>query len=140
MYENILVAVDGSKDSDAAFETAVDLAQKYKSKLFVIHVVHESTGRGTLVSHAESEALEDIGREIIDGYEKKIKEEKNFLNARMLLKKGDAAQRIVETAREENCNLIVLGRRGTGAFKELLLGSVSHKVVNHAECPVLVVR
>lgn len=58
----------------------------------------------------------------------------------MLLKKGDAAQRIIETARDENCDLIVLGHRGMGAFKELLLGSVSHKVAIHAGCPVLVVR
>lgn len=73
MYRNILVAVDGSKHADAAFEAAADLAQKYRAKLFVIHVVHESTGRGTLVSSAAGKALEDIGRKIIDGYEKKDK-------------------------------------------------------------------
>ncbi|NOJ27235.1 MAG: hypothetical protein DA330_04400 [Nitrososphaera sp.] len=40
MFKNILVAVDGSKHSDKAFEMAIDLAQKYESNLFIIHVAH----------------------------------------------------------------------------------------------------
>ena len=50
MFETILVAVDGSKHSDAAFDVAVDIAQKYGSQLFVLHVFQGGTGTGTLVS------------------------------------------------------------------------------------------
>jgi hypothetical protein len=55
----------------------------------------------------------------------------------MLLEMGDAAQRIMETASEVKCGLLLLGSRGRGGFKESLLGSVSHKITNHADCPVL---
>jgi nucleotide-binding universal stress UspA family protein len=58
----------------------------------------------------------------------------------MFLKKGDAAKVIIETAKAENCGLIVLGSRGRGEFTELLLGSVSHKVIQHATGPVLLVK
>lgn len=50
MFENILVAVDGSKHSDAAFDVAMDIAQKYGSQVFVLHVFQGGTGSGTLVS------------------------------------------------------------------------------------------
>ena len=50
MFENILVAVDGSKHSDAAFDAAMDIAQKYGSRVFVLHVFQGGTGSGTLVS------------------------------------------------------------------------------------------
>ena len=58
----------------------------------------------------------------------------------MLLEMGDAAQKIMEIASEIKCGLVLIGSRGRGGFKELLLGSVSHKVTNHAGCPVLVVK
>ena len=71
----------------------------------------------------------------------KVKERRHSLqNVRMLLQEGDAAQRIMETAIEIKCELLLIGSRGRGGFKELLLGSVSHKVTNHASCPVLVVK
>ncbi len=53
---------------------------------------------------------------------------------------GHPAEAIVNLARLRNCDLIVMGSRGLGTFKELLLGSVSDKVVRRASCPVLVVR
>jgi nucleotide-binding universal stress UspA family protein len=82
-----------------------------------------------------------IGQQILDSYEAKVKERRHSLqNVRMLLQEGDAAQRIMETAIEIKCELLLIGSRGRGGFKELLLGSVSHKVTNHASCPVLVVK
>jgi nucleotide-binding universal stress UspA family protein len=82
-----------------------------------------------------------IGQQILDSYEAKVKERRHSLqNVRMLLQEGDAAQRIMETAIEIKCELLIIGSRGRGGFKELLLGSVSHKVTNHASCPVLVVK
>jgi nucleotide-binding universal stress UspA family protein len=58
----------------------------------------------------------------------------------MLLEMGDAAQRIMETASEVKCGLLLLRSRGRGGFKELLLGSVNHKITNYADCPVLIAK
>ena len=139
MFENILVAVDGSKHSDAAFDAAMDIAQKYGSQVFVLHVFQGGTGSGTLVSPGFEDDMRSIGQQILDTYEAKVKE-RRLQNVRMLLQMGDAAQRIMETASEIKCGLLILGSRGRGGFKELLLGSVSHKVTNHADCPVLIAK
>jgi nucleotide-binding universal stress UspA family protein len=139
MFENILVAVDGSKHSDAAFDVAMDIAQKYGSQLFVLHVFQGGTGSGTMVSPDFEDDMSSAGQQILNSYEAKVKEAR-LQNVRMLLQEGDAAQRIIETASEVKCGLIIIGSRGRGGFKELLLGSVSHKVTNHAGCPVLVVK
>jgi nucleotide-binding universal stress UspA family protein len=142
MFENILVAVDGSKHSDAAFDVAMDISQKYGSQVFVIHVFQGGTGPGTLVSPGFEDDMRAIGQQILDSYEAKVKERRDSLqrNVRMLLEMGDAAQKIMETASKIKCDLVLIGSRGRGGFKELLLGSVSHKVTNHASCPVLVVE
>jgi nucleotide-binding universal stress UspA family protein len=139
MFENILVAVDGSKHSDAAFDVATDIAQKYSSQLFVLHVFQGGTGSGTLVSSGVEDDNRSIGQQILNSYEAKAKE-RRLQNVRMLLQMGDAAQRIMETASEVKCGLLILGSRGRGGFKELLLGSVSHKITNHADCPVLIAK
>jgi nucleotide-binding universal stress UspA family protein len=142
MFENILVAVDGSKHSDAAFDVTMDISQKYGSQVFVLHVFQGGTGPGTLVSPGFEDDMRAIGQQILDSYEAKVKERRDSLqkNVRMLLEMGDAAQKIMETASKIKCDLVLIGSRGRGGFKELLLGSVSHKVTNHASCPVLVVK
>ena len=139
MFENILVAVDGSKHSDAAFDVATDIAQKYSSQLFILHVFQGGTGSGTLVSSEFEDDMRFVGQQILDSYEAKAKQ-KGLQNVRMFLQEGDAAKRIMETANEIDCGLRLMGRRGRGGFKELLLGSVSHKVTNHADCPVLIAK
>jgi nucleotide-binding universal stress UspA family protein len=138
MFENILVAVDGSNHSDRAFDIAVDVAQKYGSQVVALHVFQGGTGTGTMVSPTVEGDLRAVGQQILDSYLAKVRE-KSIQNVRMVLREGDAAHRIIETANVEKCSLIVIGSRGMGGFKELLLGSVSHKVSNHAGCPVLLV-
>ena len=139
MFETILVAVDGSKHSDAAFDVAVDIAQKYGSQLFVLHVFQGGTGTGTLVSSTDEDVNRSIGQQVLNSYEETAKE-RDLQNVDILLQEGDAAQRIMETANEIKCGLVILGSRGRGGFKDLLLGSVSHKVTSHADCPVLIAK
>lgn len=139
MFENILVAVDGSKHSDAAFDVALDIAQKYGSQLFVLHVFQGGTGGGTLVSSTDEDVNRSIGQQVLNSYEETAKE-RSLQNVDILLQEGDAAKRIMETANEIKCGLLILGSRGRGGFKDLLLGSVSHKVTSHADCPVLIAK
>jgi nucleotide-binding universal stress UspA family protein len=139
MFENILVAVDGSKHSDAAFDVALDIAQKYGSQLFVLHVFQGGTGAGTLVSSTDEDVNRSIGQQVLNSYEETAKE-RGLQNVDILLQEGDAAKRIMETANEIKCGLLILGSRGRGGFKDLLLGSVSHKVTSHADCPVLIAK
>ncbi len=139
MLENILVAVDGSKYSDAAFDAALQIARKFNSNLVVLTVYQGSTGTGMLALGTEEDAFKSIAQEQLASCENKVKEQ-NFSKARMFAKKGDASEVIIATAKAESCGLIVLGNRGRGGFAELLLGSVSQKVAQHANCPVLIIK
>lgn len=139
MFENILVAVDGSRYSDAAFDVAIDIAQKYGSKLFVVHVFPGVSSPRKVVSPNREDDLKSEGQEILNSYEAKVKE-MGLQNVITLLQEGDAAKMIMETASEIKCGLILMGSRGRGGFNELLLGSVSHKVTTHAGCPVVIVK
>src|SRR5947208_14371583 len=57
-----------------------------------------------------------------------------------ILKWGNVAETILQTATEEQCDLVVLGSRGLSGFKRLMLGSISNAVAAKAQCPVLVIR
>lgn len=61
-------------------------------------------------------------------------------NVRTVLKEGDPGEKIIEAANEEGANLIVLGSRGLGDVRALLLGSVSHKVANRSDINVITVK
>jgi len=56
------------------------------------------------------------------------------------LVEGRPSNKIVETAKEGNCDIIVMGSRGLGTIKEFFLGSVSDRVADEATCPVLIVK
>ena len=139
MFSKILVAVDGSKSAKNAFVKSVYLAQKCNSKLDVIHVVLDSTYGGD--SASTFELIEDLkvkGTKLLE--QCKAQAIKNNVLVETLLELGDYAQVIIDVANKSNYDLIIMGSRGLSVFKELLLGSVSFKVMHHAKCPVMVVR
>ena len=139
VFEKILIAVDGPKQSDAAFDLALDIGKRYGSEIFLINVYHGGLGSGTTVSTEYENDERSYGEEILNTYVNKP-DEAQRRSLKPLLRMGDPAHEIIDTAVNEGCGLIILGSRGRGAFKELLLGSVSHKVTNHAGCTVLIVK
>ena len=142
IYHHILVAYDGSETSDKALKQAVKLARnKPGSKLTAAHVLHRPLS-----------AFEGFGWVIPEGYQEKMQEYEEALvgkaegmikdlpYAGITMLTGNPAQAILEHAREYNCDLIVMGSRGLGPFKEWMLGSVSHHVVQQSHIPVLIVK
>lgn len=139
MFAKILVAVDGSESAKKAFEKSIYLAEKCNSKLDVIHVVLDSTYGGDSATTFELiEDLKENGMKLLE--QCKSQAIKNNVIVETLLELGDHAQVIIDVANKNNYDLIIMGSRGLGAFKELLLGSVSFKVMHHARCPVMIVR
>lgn len=139
MFSRILVAVDGSESAKKAFEKSIYLAQKCNSKLDVIHVVLDSTYGGDSATTFELiEELKERGMQLLE--QCKSQAIKNSVLVETFLELGDHAQTIIDIANKNNYDLIIMGSRGMSAFKELLLGSVSFKVMHHARCPVMVVR
>jgi nucleotide-binding universal stress UspA family protein len=147
----VVLAIDGSEEASRAAEAAVELCEKTSSELHVVHVGEDfyltaatdlDMVAQTLVAqeYAESEAnFEQIAREVLDAEVEKV-EAAGGTVAQAHLRVGRADAEIVDLAEEIEAGLVVLGSRGLGGVKRALMGSVSHSVVRHAHCPVLVVR
>lgn len=138
MFSNILVAVDGSESANKAFERAIYLAQKCSSKIDLVHVVQCEVGGDSANTFDIIEELKDKAKKMLEAY--KIQAAKNNVLIQITIMQGDPAKVIIELAKAKSYDLIIMGTRGRSAFQELLIGSVSQKVMHHASCPVMVVR
>jgi nucleotide-binding universal stress UspA family protein len=139
----ILLASDGSVDSELALSTAVELANSTSSELHVVHVVDPyNPDLLTLRDPAfESilQVLEQEAQELLDGQVRKIEEAGGTVQEAHS-RGGRKDQEIVNLGEEIGAGLIVMGSRGLGGVRRALMGSVADSVVRHAHCPVLVVR
>ncbi len=139
MFERILVAYDGSVGAKRALITAVDIAKRYGAELHAIHVEeHLPKYAGTVgeVQEAKIEQNRHAKRLLKEAAEEAAEEGVALIPASPI---GDPAKKVLEYARDNRMDLIVLGRRGLGTVQTVLFGSVSYKVLHEAKCPVLVV-
>ncbi len=142
-FRRITVAVDGSANSDTALECAIDLAHRYGSDLVILSVapivpVYISTAEPYV---PQGVPPSEIGhyREIVEASVKKA-EAGGVSSVTGVSYEGVVVDEILAHLQQHPTDLFVLGSRGLSTAKRLLLGSVSSAVVNHAPCPVLVVR
>jgi len=139
MFSKIMFATDGSQHSDRALKVVTDVAKKYNAPIFVVHVypaVSDVLGAPVydeLVAHRVA-----AGNQIIDEVAKVLEKEKITFTRELIA--GPPTEAIIHVAETRRCDLIVMGARGLGELSGLLLGSVSHRVIQHAPCPVLIVR
>ena len=145
--KHILVPVDGSQNSKRALETALKIAQTYESTLNIVSVVPfrrmavEST-LGVGASPSYYQYVEEDSKKTVDEAVIFARDKNGYPNVEGEIVRGSESivKAIVEYADHVNADLIVIGTRGLGGFKKMLLGSVSNGVVTHANCQVLVVR
>lgn len=142
MYSKILVAYDGSDLGKKALDFAVQMASvKESAEVVVVHVsnipiyTYEVMGSNDLI-----EAINQYGQELLDEAVSNISEGMNPDRIHALLLTGRPANEILNIAKEQKANLIVMGNRGLGGLKEFFLGSVSYEVVQRSEIPVMVIK
>ncbi|MEM3521533.1 MAG: universal stress protein [Candidatus Bathyarchaeia archaeon] len=141
MFKKILVPVDGSEDSKKALKYALDIANKYNSRLTALYVVskrvyahiHELGVLAMLTNELELEGEKIL--EEAQGLAKLL-----GLSIETKLVHGFPAEEILNMAEKENYDLIVIGGKGLSGVKTFFLGSVSDKVTHHAKCSVLIVK
>ncbi|WP_165842291.1 universal stress protein [Paenibacillus xerothermodurans] len=143
MFQKILVAYDGSETAKIALDKAISLKQVFtQATLEVVHVfqianlvISDTIVTGPAPVQAElyqaSEAIVEQARQRISHLP---------FSTATLLDGGAPAPVILDYADEHQFDLVVIGSRGMGALKELVLGSVSHEIVQRANIPVLVVK
>lgn len=136
--KRILVAFDGSKDADNAFETALDFAVICRARLQVVSVATPPEPPTRVETEAALDSATRHYEELFEGMQRKAQARGIDLETRVLV--GHAAEQILRLAADTGADLIVVGHRGRSAIREWLFGSTSRRVVSHALCSVLVVR
>ncbi len=138
--KRILVTHDGSKASDKALKKAVEIALKFESSITVLSVVPELY-LTELSDMDRQRILETMTEETRNAMEK-IRQSLagKSMDVKIVLRQGDPAEKILETAKKMKVDLIVTGSHGRHGAKKFLLGSVSSRIVDYATIPVLVVK
>jgi nucleotide-binding universal stress UspA family protein len=126
----ILVAIDGSTYSDYALNVAVKIGEKYSSIIDLVHVEAPSSSDSSSINRAEN----------LLGDRLEIVKERKLVCNQIKIEAGDPASEILKLADSKDYDLVVLGSRGLGGVRSLLMGSVSSKVAKEAKSSVLVVK
>jgi nucleotide-binding universal stress UspA family protein len=139
----ILVGLDGSDNSQKALDWAVKHAALEHAPLTVlaVHEVAASAWTGNPIIYPEDRPEEEKARQAAQEAVNKAVGELGGSGPESVTVRavsGQPAQALIEASAD--ADLVVVGSRGAGGFANLLTGSVSSKVVNHAACPVVVVR
>jgi nucleotide-binding universal stress UspA family protein len=160
----ILYATDLSESAVHAFSYAVSLANMYDAGITVLHVLAEFPGEEFITNMIDPSTWEEIKKrhyseaqdkligkkrhhvalkKVLEAFSEKAQTDadvQTFVTDEVLIKHGTPAEVIVETAREQNCDLIVMGTHGYSAIADVLIGSTTKWVLKHSTIPVLVIR
>jgi len=138
--ETIVVGIDGSEQSQRALEWAAAEARVRGAKLRVVHAWLEVFISGYFAAPAvyEREVVEQAAQEELDKAVAAIPAGSPELTIEPVLVHGQPEA--VLLAEAGDASMLVVGSRGRGGFAELVLGSVSYRVIHHARCPVVVIH
>ena len=138
MMKNILVPVDGSEGADRAIEKAVMLAETCGAKLNFLYVANiNQLAINAVLSDAILDSVTKAGNVILD---RALEMVPAGIAKESFSDTGSPAVVVLDFAETNDIDLIVMGSRGLGVVKGVLLGSVSQYVVEQSKCPVLVVK
>ncbi|WNF37516.1 universal stress protein [Bacillaceae bacterium IKA-2] len=139
MFENILLAADGSVHSLRAAEKAICLIKnKETADIKVVYVVDSSTSKSDVLKN-----LDD--HDIAEKRKQKLKDifallESSGVKHELKVIHGEPGETLVEYANNHKFDCLVIGSRGLNRFQSMVLGGVSHTVAKGAKCPVMIVK
>lgn len=140
-YNNILVAVDGSKEAEWAFKKAIEVAKRNDANLYVTHVI-DTRNFATIEAYDRTmaERSESYAKELLEEY--KLEAEKTGLSHVHIEVEYGSPKVLIprDLAKKHNIDLIICGATGLNAVERFLIGSVSEHIMRYAKCDVLVVR
>jgi nucleotide-binding universal stress UspA family protein len=141
MFHDILVAVDGSVDADAALAQAIDLAESEHSRLTLMTAVGKLPPTAYLMAGEETGRLIDIAYRQAEAV---IRQARDLVPADVpvttVLSERPVRVSLIRRIKEGHHDLVVMGSRGRGAVRSALLGSASHYVLHRSPVPVLIVH
>lgn len=140
MYEEVLIATDGSEEVAAAVEEAIRLADVSGARLHPLYVI-DTRQYGTIPDSSWftlEEAMEKEGSMAIEAVESQA--EATGVPVTSAVTRGVPHEEILAYVADNDIDAVVMGTHGRSGLDHLLLGSVTEKVIRQAEVPVLVVR
>lgn len=151
LWKRILVPVSFAPSSEEALKTAFEIARRQGSELFVLHVAYDpilqseagqsEAGIGTFSLPGDwPRELERKRRQLDHWVAEHLRQVRRDLSVTKLIVEGNPERRILEIAREKKIDLIVLGHYEEDALERFFLGRNIDRIVDHADCAVLIVR
>ena len=139
MMRHILLAYDGSEQSEKAFDLAVDLAHRYQSKLTIMAVTNIPERQSEVESDAILGSSVDNYKNLFERLKKKASQY-SLASIDFIIARGQPAEQIVSEAERLGVDHIVMGHRGNTVFHRWLVGSVAKQVMIYAHCAITIVR
>lgn len=142
MFHDVLAALDGSRDAGRALEQAIDLARCEHARLTLFSAI--APPPAVAYAGVSGEAVEHLWRDAEEETETLLRtaaeQVPDDLPLSTVLSSAQARPGLLEQVRNGRHDLVVMGSRGRGAVRSVLLGSVSHFVLHHSPIPVLIVH
>ncbi|MDD2712132.1 MAG: universal stress protein [Simplicispira sp.] len=147
MYKCILIATDGSPLSDKAIEAGLSLAALSGAAVVALKVVphypHSYFEGGLATDANDMQRIEkqwsEAAHALVNGIKSKG-DTQNVAVTPMVVKSDLIAETVIDTAKNQHCDLIVMASHGRKGIQRMLLGSETQHVLTHAQVPVLVLR
>ncbi len=140
-YRNIVIATDGSENSDRAISYGIEIAKMSGATVHALYVV-DTSSFSSIPMDAGWEAMYEILKSEGNKAISYVKEtgENTGVEVKEIIKEGHPSNEIIDFAENNNVDLIVMGTHGKSGIDRFLLGSVAEKVVRNSKIPVMVVR
>ncbi|MGF9696642.1 MULTISPECIES: universal stress protein [Paenibacillus] len=143
MFDKIMVAIDKAEITNKLLDATVEIAQNKQTQVTLVNVSQDYVSSG--MTFVPENFLEDVLNEMEKASLEQLHQAKSKLksagiNPKTVHLKGDPGHEILNYARDTEQQLIIIGSRGLRGIKEMMLGSVSHKVSQLSSCPVLIVH
>lgn len=137
----ILLAADGSEDSELALQMAAGLANATGAELHVVYVALVSPWvYPTSLSHSEYERIHQEQQQILDNLVEKVEADGGKITASYFRVGRRADDEVIRLSEELDVDLVIVGSRGKSTLERALMGSDSESIVRYSRYPVLVVR
>ena len=140
LFKKILIATDGSKRTQSAVQTGLEIARVHQSKVYVVYVVDTVTFTSVPMDVTWENMYQLLKEEGEEAAGRVKAEAGPGMEVETYVLEGNPALEITKFAKDHGCDLIVVGTLGKSGIDRILLGSVAEKVVRIAPCPVLVIR
>ena len=147
LIKRILTAIDGSTPSIKASTFAIDMAKRFEAELIVLHVIDPKYKELEVAISPRPGRFKEIVTRVIEVGEEMVEKVRQKAIESILNVKTDIisdftsiTKDILEYAKANKVDIIVVGSRGMTGFKKLLVGSVASGVVTYSDCPVIVVK